>query len=135
MRVFIDTNVILDVLCDREGLADASSLVLKNCELHRIEGYVSALSFPNIAYILRKELTPEKTGELVNYLSLILQVADLKAADVKAAAALPFRDYEDALQSVCASRVRAQYIVTRNIRDFNASKVPAIKPEELLERL
>lgn len=135
MRVFIDTNVILDVLCDREGLAEASALVLKNCELHRIEGYVSALSFPNIAYILRKELTPEKTGELVNYLSLILQVADLKAADVKAAAALPFRDYEDALQSVCASRVRAQYIVTRNIRDFNTSKVPAIKPEELLERL
>lgn len=135
MRVFIDTNVILDVLCDREGLADASSLVLKNCELHRIEGYVSALSFPNIAYILRKELTPEKTGELVNYLSLILQVADLKAADVKAAAALPFRDYEDALQSVCASRVRAQYIVTRNIRDFKNSKIPAIKPGELLERL
>ena len=135
MKIFIDTNVILDVLCDRPGLAEASGKVLKLCETNALEGYVSALSIPNIVYILRKELTREKTKEIIRTLGMILTVADLKADDLNKAAGLNFTDYEDALQSVCASRVKAQYILTGNIRDFQNSKVPAIKPAELLERI
>ena len=61
MKVLIDTNVILDVLCNRVDIAEASSKVWKYCEVDKLEGYISALSIPNIVYILRKELTPEKT--------------------------------------------------------------------------
>ena len=135
MRVLIDTNVILDVLCNRAEHVEASSMVMKHCELKEIEGYVSALSFPNIVYILRKELTPEKTKEIISNLGMIFTVADLKADDLKKAAELNFTDYEDALQAACAARVKAQYIVTRNIKDFKNSKIPAIKPSELLERI
>ncbi len=44
-------------------------------------------------------------------------------------------DYEDALQMICATRIKADFIITRNIRDFITSKVPSIKPSELLERI
>ena len=135
VNVLIDTNVILDVLCNRTDFVEASAAVLKYCEVKEIQGYVSALSFPNIVYIMRKELTNEKIKEIINTLSLILTVADLKASDLKKAADLDFNDFEDALQAVCASKVQAQYIVTRNIKDFQNSKIPAIKPAELLERL
>lgn len=66
MRILIDTNVILDVLCARENFLEASSKVWKYCETKKLEGYISALSVPNIVYILRKELTPEKRSRLLN---------------------------------------------------------------------
>ena len=135
MRVLIDTNVILDVLCNRQGFADDAAKIFKFCEVNKIEGYISAISVPNIVYILRKELDAEKTKDILKQLSLIFKIADLKADDLKKAANLMFNDYEDALQSVCASRIKANYIITRNIKDFTNSKVAAIKPSELLERI
>lgn len=135
MKVLIDTNVVLDVLCNRQEFLEASEKVFKLCEVNKISGYLSALSIPNILYVMRKELEPERTKEILTKLMLIFHVADLKADDLKKAAELKFKDYEDAVQSVCASRIHADYIVTRNIRDFTASKVTAIKPSELLERL
>ena len=135
MKVLMDTNVILDVLCARADFLEDSSKVWKYCEINKIEGYISALSVPNIVYILRKELTPEKTQEIINQLFLIFKVADLKSDDLKKAAAMKTSDYEDALQMVCANRIKADFIITRNIRDFMSSKVLAIKPSELLERI
>ncbi|MDO4379986.1 MAG: PIN domain-containing protein [Clostridia bacterium] len=135
MKVLIDTNVILDVLCSREPFLEASSLVWKHCETNRIEGYISAVSVPNIVYILRKELSPERTEQIIEQLFLIFKVADLRADDLKKAAAMKALDFEDSIQIVCASRIKADFIVTRNIRDFAQSKITAVKPTELLERI
>ena len=66
---------------------------------------------------------------------LIFSVADLKADDLKKAADMRFKDYEDAVQSACATRIKANYIATRSIKDFAESRVPAIKPTELLDRI
>lgn len=74
----------------------------------------------------------EKTKEVLNALFLIFTVADLKLADLKWAADMQFKDYEDAVQSACAVRVKADYIITRNMKDFEESKVAAIKPSEFL---
>lgn len=135
MKVLIDTNIILDVFCKRPDFYEDSARIFKLCEVKKIEGIVSALSIPNIIYILRKELDAEKTKEILDNLMLIFSVADLKADDLKKAADMKFKDYEDAVQSVCAARLKANYIVTRNIKDFAESKVTAIKPTELLERI
>ena len=135
MKVLIDTNIILDVLCKRPDFYEDSAKVFKLCEVKRISGVISALSVPNIMYILRKELDAEKTKEILDNLSLIFSIADLKADDLKKAAAMEFKDFEDAVQSACAARIKANYIITRNIRDFTMSKVAAIKPTELLERI
>lgn len=135
MKILVDTNVILDVLCARKNFLDDSLKVWKYCEINKIKGYISALSIPNIVYILRKELTPEKTEEIVKQLFLIFKVADMKADDLKKAASIRSNDYEDSLQMVCANRIKVNFIVTRNIRDFSESKIPAIKPSELLERI
>lgn len=135
MKVLIDTNIILDLLCDRKEFSGDASRLFKLCEVKKLQGVVSALSIPNIVYIMRKELDGEKIREIIGRLSMIFTIADLKAADIEKAAALPMNDFEDALQSVCATRVKADYIVTRNLKDFANSKVIAIKPSELLERI
>ena len=135
MKVLIDTNIILDLLCNRDGFAEDAARLFKLCETKQIEGYVSALSIPNIVYIMRKELDGERISAIIQTLSSILTIADLKGGDMLKAAALPMNDFEDALQSVCAARIRASYIVTRNLKDFANSQIPAIKPDELLKRI
>ena len=131
MKILIDTNVILDVLCDRTDFVESSSKIWKLCEIE----YISALSIPNIVYILRKELTPEKTQQIIEQLFMIFHIADLKSSDIRKAANMKTSDYEDAIQMVCAQRMKVDFIVTRNIKDFIESKVPAMKPDELLERI
>lgn len=86
-------------------------------------------------YIMRKELEPKRIKEILEQLSLIFEFVDLKADALKRASSLEFNDYEDAIQSVQANRVKANYIITRNIKDYNKSKVTAIKPSEFLERI
>ena len=135
MKVLIDTNVVLDVLCKREGFYEDAARIMKYCEVNKITGVISALTIPNIVYIMRKELDAQKTRDVIEKLQLVFTVADLKADDIKKALSMNFKDLEDALQSACASRIKADYIITRNIRDFVNSKVTAIKPTELLERI
>ena len=135
MKVLIDTNVILDVLCGRAEFLETSSRIWKYCEINKLSGVISALSVPNIVYILRKELDPDKTKEIIDRLLLIFDVAELKAEDLRKAAEMKTADYEDAIQMCCADRINADFIVTRNIRDFVSSPVPAVKPSELLDRI
>ncbi len=135
MKILIDTNVILDVLCNRKDFVEDSLKIFRYCETTQINGCISALSIPNIVYIMRKELDEEKIKEILTTLTSLFTVIDLRETDLLRAADLEFSDYEDALQAVCASRAKVNYIVTRNIKDFAHSPVPAIKPGELLERL
>ena len=135
MRLLIDGNIILDVLQNRKPYVDDSSKVWKLCETNQAEGYVSALTFTNLVYIMRKELTPEKINEVLKSLGLIFQFADLTVSDMTKAAGLEWEDYEDALQAVTAERIHADCIITRNIKDFKKSKIAAFTPAEFLARL
>ena len=135
MNVLIDTNIILDVLCNRADFAEDALKVFRLCEAEQLTGYISALSVPNIVYIMRKELDTTRIKEILTTLTAIFHVAELRESDLIRAAELEFADYEDALQAVCALRTKASYIVTRNIKDFRNSPVPAIRPSELFERI
>ncbi len=86
-------------------------------------------------YIMRKKLDNEKIKEILNTLTSLFTVIDLKGSDLMKAAELDFSGYEDALQCTCASRAKVNYIVTRNIKDFKNSSVPAIKPSELFDKI
>ena len=73
--------------------------------------------------------------EIIQKLTLIFDVVDLKASDLKNAAAMLTSDYEDAIQMCQAARIHAEHIVTRNIRDFKESSVQALTPAELLLKI
>lgn len=135
MKLLIDANILLDVLQNREPFVEASSVIWKLCETEKAEGYVSALTFANLVYVMRKQLDPEKIAEVLHRLSLIFFFTELTLADLTRAAELQWDDFEDAVQSVTAERVHADYIITRNVRDFAKSKVMAFTPSELLARI
>ena len=135
MKLLIDANILLDVLQNRENFVRASSMVWKLCETEQAKGYISALTIANLVYIMRKEMDAQRIEEVLHMLSLIFEFAELNDSDLFRAAALQWPDFEDAVQSVTAERIHADYIITRNVRDFSRSKVIAFTPDELLARL
>lgn len=133
MKILIDTNVILDVLSNRKEFVENAQKIFKLCELKHIDGYISALSITNIIYIMRKELDNDKIKSILNTLSIIFNIVDLKAEDLKTAITMNFTDYKDAIQSAQATRLNTDYIISRNTKDFIKSKVKAIDPENFIK--
>ena len=135
MRLLIDANILLDVLQKREPHYKDSALIWKLCETEQAEGYVSALSFADLVYVMRKELNAEKVLDIQQKLALIFRFADLTAADLTRAVEMQWDDFEDAVQAATAERIHADHIITRNVRDFKQSKVIAFTPAEYLARI
>ena len=135
MVLLIDANIILDVLLNRPDFVKDSAMIWKLCETEQMKGYVSTLTFANLVYIMRKQLAPEKIEDVFHKLNLIFEFADFSVSDLTHAADLNWKDFEDAVQSVIAERIHADYIITRNVRDFSKSRVMAFTPSELLARL
>ena len=135
MRLLIDGNILLDVLQKREPHYEDSAKVWKMCESGLTEGYVSALTFANLVYIMRKELPPEKIEEVLKTLGLIFNFEDLRGSDLFDAASMKWSDFEDAIQAVTSERLHADYIISRNVKDFSGSRVVAISPAEFLKRI
>lgn len=135
MRLMIDANIILDILEGREPYVVDSSKISKICETAMAEGHVSTLTFANLIYVMRKELKPEKIEEVLRTLSLIYKFEDLTYADIRNAAALRWKDFEDAVQAVIAKRINADYIITRNVKDFKHCEIMALLPSEFLIRI
>ncbi len=134
MKLLIDGNILLDVLQKREPYYEDSAKIWKMCETDLVQGCVSALTFANLVYVMRKELDAEKINEVLKKLSLIFTFEDLNVADINAAADMQWNDFEDAIQAATARRIHANHIITRNVRDFTKSEVVAFTPAEFLAR-
>ena len=132
MVLLIDTNIILDVLLSRSDFVKESSIIWKLCETEQAKGYISTLTYANMMYIMRKQMTPEQIEDVFRKLKLIFEFVDFV---LEMAVNMKWKDFEDAIQSATAEYVHADYIITRNIKDFTQSKVMALTPAELLARI
>jgi Predicted nucleic acid-binding protein, contains PIN domain len=133
MILLIDTNVILDYLINREPFADAACEILRCCVEKRIKGYVAAHSIADIFYILRKHFSSAERKKMLRDFCELIDICGLQKIQIANALANEnFNDLEDCIQAECAKSIQADYIVTRNIKDFVNSPITAILPEELL---
>jgi predicted nucleic acid-binding protein len=102
-------------------------------ERGEISAFVTASSITDIFYIARKRIGGESAKDAIKKLLEIVDVVSVRKYDIKKAFDLAFSDYEDALQAQCAKKIRANYIVTRNEKDFKISPVKTILPEKFLK--
>ena len=135
MKLLIDANILLDVLQMRQPYYRDSAIIWKLCETEGVTGYISALTITNLVYIMRKKLDPKKIADIISLLRMIFVFTDLGVSDINLASGMEWNDFEYAVQSATAYRVHADYIVTRNTRDFADSRVPAFTPNEILNRI
>ncbi|MDR2183842.1 MAG: PIN domain-containing protein [Clostridiales bacterium] len=134
MKILLDTNIAMDIITKREGYED-SLMLLRHCELGNLNGFVSALTISDLMYILRKHIAPNEVNNAVQTLLVIVDILDVLKSDVMYAFSSGIKDFEDAVQMSCASRINADYIVTKNIKDFVSGAVPAVLPINILKRI
>lgn len=129
-RIFLDTNIILDLLLREEYKSQIKDLIYHCAE---DELYISYLSFANVAYIMRKY----PKSELKEKLNLILELFEIIPNDkyqIQKALDTEGSDFEDILQYQSAKSLRCEVILTRNAKDFHFSDIPIMTVEEFLNQ-
>ena len=134
MVILVDANIVLDVLLKREPYRTNAEVILSKCAGRQIIGYLAAHTIPNVFYILRKGYTHQERRRLIKNLCSIFRISELNLDKILSAIDNEdFTDFEDCLQEECAVNVMADYIVTRNIKDYERSKVQAILSAEFIK--
>ena len=134
MRVLLDTNILIDLIAQRPSFVKSAKAILGLCTDKKIDGCIAAHSVTNTFYILRNDLTADERRNVLTELCNLLTVVGIDRAKIISALANDnFTDVEDCLQTECAKEFSADYIVTRNVKDFQNSTIPAIAPDEFLK--
>ncbi len=131
-RVLFDSDVLLDILAQRQPFVVTSAQALNKVIQNQVEGYVSAHAVTNIYYILRRQVGNEVARQLLARLLQHIKVASVTNQVIKMAINSPMTDFEDAVTSAAAQTADLELIVTRNTADFVASLVPVMCPDEFL---
>ncbi|MBW4571895.1 MAG: PIN domain-containing protein [Tolypothrix carrinoi HA7290-LM1] len=133
MIVLLDTNVIVDVALERQPHFEASQQILLLVEQGQIEGYISASTFSDLYYIIRKSRGREWTTDFLNWLVTYCQIAIVNEAVIRMALTANFRDFEDAIQYSTAVVNQLDAIVTRNPQDFPVTTPRILTLEQLIQ--
>ena len=129
-RVFVDSDVMLDVALARQPFVESSRLVLSILENGRAIGFASSNSITNIYYVLRKSGGDTKTRQFLAELLKYITAVPTSHLDVLSALGLGFKDFEDGVQYYSAKSNQCDYIVTRNVDDYKRSELEVFLPSE-----
>lgn len=127
---FIDTNVILDLVANREPFVTEAELLFKLADEKKVRLYCSAISFNNIYYIVKKVANHATAKKTLNLLRSQVYIIDLDKNILFLAIDSDFKDYEDAIQYFSSlTNTTIECIVTRNPKDFKQANFPVITPD------
>ena len=132
--VLVDTNVLMDVLTQRQPHCDASVAVWTAVYRRKLIGWVSADSFSTLYYLLRKMSNHTEAHRGIRKVCEIFEITPMDAALIGQALNSPLDDFEDAIQHECALRVKATAIITRDTRHFRNASIPAVTPEDFAKK-
>jgi predicted nucleic acid-binding protein len=135
MRLFIDINVVLDVLANREPWVEDSGAVLSLLDDAEVEGLIAAHSVTTLYCLASRHLGHKPAVAALIDLLEHLSVTPLDEDILLRALSLGWDDVEDAVQGVSAQRANVDYIVTRNPSDFEAASIPVVTPKQFLATL
>ncbi len=134
MRILADTNVIIDALTSREPWKESAEKIFLMAAEDRIEMYITASSVTDIYYLVRKYLhNAEIAKQVMEKLYSLVRILEVTANDCIDALVSPISDYEDAVVEKVASGKGIDYIVTRNIKDYQAGRTKVILPDDFVE--
>ena len=135
MTLFLDTNVLLDVLAQRAPWVTDAAALLSLVDTGQVEGVVAAHAVTTLHYLLRNHLGREKASATLVELVDLVTIATVDESVIQKGLGFGGQDFEDAIQAVCALQAGADYFVTRNRQDFSALSIPVVTPSEVLNYL
>ncbi|MGG6263853.1 type II toxin-antitoxin system VapC family toxin [Leptolyngbya sp. AN03gr2] len=133
MKVLVDTNVLIDIALQRQPFFQDSDRAFALIEQGRAEGFISATTYSDLYYIIRKTQGHIWTLEFLRKLSRICQIATVDQAVIAIALSLGFPDFEDAIQYATAIENQLDGIVTRDTQDFAQATIQIFTPTALIQ--
>lgn len=129
-KIFLDADVILDILLDRKPYSLFSQKIFALIEQNKIEGYTSSLVLSNSYYIIRKLSSHQKAIKAINKIRSIITVFSFTDKEIGESINAEFKDLEDGIQHFIALNNGVNVIITRNIKDFRKASLKILTPEE-----
>ncbi len=132
MKVLLDTNVVLDLLLDREPWSKTAVKLFTRLEAGTLDGYLGATTITTIHYLAAKAVGTKTAREEIRKLLALCAVAQVNRPVLEAARELDFADFEDAVLHEAARQVGAEAVVTRDPRGFKKATLSVLTPDECL---
>lgn len=127
-----DVNVVLDVLVARDPYLRDSKAALQLAVDKKLLGVLAAHTVTTLHYLIGRQLGAKKADRAVSDLLGMFAVEPVDEDRLRHALAFGWKDFEDALQAACAESAEAEYLVTRNKRDFKQAHLKVVTPAELV---
>lgn len=135
MVLMFDVNVIIDVFTRREPFFSDSHKTLSLCDQDKYIGVLWTGEITTVSYLLQKKIGKNLAREHVHTILELFEIVDVSKEDILEAELSDMEDFEDAVIAFCAKRAKADFIITRNIGDYEKSPVKAISPEDFLKQM
>ncbi len=133
MKVLIDTNVIIDALTSREPWNENAETIFIMAANHMMDMYITASSATDIYYLVRKYLhSADQAKQVMEKLYSLVGILTVSAAECIDALASSVSDYEDAVVERVSVKANMDYIITRNVKDYQQGMVKAISPNDFI---
>lgn len=135
MKILIDTNIILDVLLERQPFVHQAAKLFEMIESGNLEGVIGATTVTTVDYFLKKALSMKEAMSVLKKLLKLFEVAPVNRLVLEDALDSGFLDFEDAVLHASALHVGAQAIVTRDEKGFRKATLAIYTPERFLSGL
>jgi len=136
MKIFVDTNIFIDILLQREPFYKESIDIYKLCENDIFVGFIAPITINNIFYICRKSLNSDLVKDFLIDIATHFKIATMNQNSLSLATSLQISDFEDAMQCAMALENECDYIITRNVKDFkHIIQIPILEPANFLQLL
>lgn len=134
--LFLDTNIIIDVLANRQPYSESATRLFDLAEKGKINLFISALSYSNIYYIIKKNCTHKEMISLLKDLESLTETLDVTKKIIAKSLVSDFKDFEDAIQyNTAISNKKIAAIITRNVKDYKNIELAVLTPDEALSAI
>lgn len=131
-KVFVDTDIIYDLLAEREPFYTSAAYLFTLADEGKIQVYISALSLANIHYLLSKKTTEEESKEILRKFKVLVHVAPLTEKVIDLALNSEFSDFEDAIQYFSALQNDIEVLITRNLKDYRKAQITVLTAQDYI---
>ena len=136
MKIFLDTNIIVDLIADRKPFSKYAIEIFQKAEANEIQLFTSSHSLATTHYLLKKYVEEKELRTILYNLLEFITVIAVDEDIMKKSLLSNHKDFEDSIQIFCASTVeKMNFIVTRNTKDFKGSEIPAFNPDEIISKI
>jgi predicted nucleic acid-binding protein len=132
LKILVDTDVVLDLLLDRRSFSASAAAVFALVEGSRVEAALCATTVTTIDYLLKQSVSPRQARRALKGLLDLFDIAPVNRPVLEQAFHSDISDFEDAVLAHSAALIGADFIITRNMKDFRGSPIPAIDPNEFI---